>query len=836
MDLILREYYQWIQVLAYYLQVEIWPFPPQEISRQAAQSQVVIAAQVLDPTLNPKDKDFYIKTINKIDELLAGRREIIDTSQLDVVKIRELVENYEEHLRKSRVEKEKGLSPDFKKSFQSLRTRFSQEIETQSADVGEKFKNNPKLKEIIAEMVSEEVATNLPPVARKTALAEKEYQQILSQSQSKIAQNLKQIGIPDPEAVASKFTEVSAKNTLTLAQEVAIKPHPPIKERVVSVPKEFAPEELVLPEEIIQKLAAKPQGVAFSPLYVALQPQVATPLAQKVIFTPGTTILKMAASETTPEWQEMINKGIFVEDIEATIAKLRETGLPESHPLILFLNEKKLRFVEQQKWKIILPDGTAIYKDKLAVGILKRFYDFDKRTGRLQKSEETTGIFYQTSPTPFWDKQKGYSWQIRQLFNNLGFISRLFEKVKVGPGRQIVRFTLLDRIVKTVSFGRFESFGAIRTVIYQKTIGRAVTYLAQTAIGKAIKEGVKKAATWVAARLGVEAGVMAAGAAGAGPTAGVSLLIAAAVSVVLEIGGRILGKIWDKLKQIFREPEKALGLIAAGIIVGIILPMPIALIAVVPILIGGLGLVSFGVSGAGAIASGLAARTTAFFLALTVAPLTASITTLILLVISILAGFTFFIVITTAGAFVLPVGPTEMIPGPPPPEKPPVIPPPSGLTFRWPVDSPMFCSSNFGYRILENKCDYHEGIDIPASYGAPVYAVAKGIIYDLNFNPGYGNYVVIKHNGFYSFYAHLRGFNVFKGDKVDQSTVIGYVGSSGFSTGPHLHFGFSSCGTVPDCFNDGRYTPDPCNYLISANPACQANCGYRFKEEGCPNL
>jgi murein DD-endopeptidase MepM/ murein hydrolase activator NlpD len=85
----------------------------------------------------------------------------------------------------------------------------------------------------------------------------------------------------------------------------------------------------------------------------------------------------------------------------------------------------------------------------------------------------------------------------------------------------------------------------------------------------------------------------------------------------------------------------------------------------------------------------------------------------------------------------------------------------------------------------------HLGTDYGANYGTPVYAVADGSVVSAGRDRGYGNVVVLRHhNGYTTRYAHLRSFakSVQGGRRVKQNQVIGYVGSTGLATGPHLHF------------------------------------------------
>ena len=92
----------------------------------------------------------------------------------------------------------------------------------------------------------------------------------------------------------------------------------------------------------------------------------------------------------------------------------------------------------------------------------------------------------------------------------------------------------------------------------------------------------------------------------------------------------------------------------------------------------------------------------------------------------------------------------------------------------------------------------HEGIDYAAPIGTPVSAVGDGVVKKSQYSGGYGNLVIIKHsNGYETYYGHLSkyGKGVKKGARVKQGQVIGYVGSTGLSTGPHLDFRIKKNGT-----------------------------------------
>ena len=83
----------------------------------------------------------------------------------------------------------------------------------------------------------------------------------------------------------------------------------------------------------------------------------------------------------------------------------------------------------------------------------------------------------------------------------------------------------------------------------------------------------------------------------------------------------------------------------------------------------------------------------------------------------------------------------------------------------------------------------HSGVDFGARYGSPVYAATDGSVAYAGRKGGYGNFIKVNHSGgLASGYAHLSRYAVSPGQRVRRGQIIGYVGSTGFSTGPHLHY------------------------------------------------
>lgn len=123
----------------------------------------------------------------------------------------------------------------------------------------------------------------------------------------------------------------------------------------------------------------------------------------------------------------------------------------------------------------------------------------------------------------------------------------------------------------------------------------------------------------------------------------------------------------------------------------------------------------------------------------------------------------------------------------------------------WPVKG--WVTSDFGYRRspFSLAADFHEGIDIAASRGTPVAAPADGVVTFAGYKGGYGKMVVIDHGfGIVTKYGHTSEYFVKEGDRIKRGTKIALVGSTGHSTGPHLHY---------EIYSDG-VPVDPMKYIL----------------------
>ena len=129
-----------------------------------------------------------------------------------------------------------------------------------------------------------------------------------------------------------------------------------------------------------------------------------------------------------------------------------------------------------------------------------------------------------------------------------------------------------------------------------------------------------------------------------------------------------------------------------------------------------------------------------------------------------------------------------------------------GGMFTWPCPNYSRISDNYGMRMHPTLGveKMHNGIDLAAPSGSPILAAYNGTVVAADYNSTMGNYIMINHGaGLYTIYMHCSALYVSKGQDVTSGTKIGAVGSTGRSTGPHLHFGVRL---------NGNYV-SPWNYL-----------------------
>ncbi len=120
--------------------------------------------------------------------------------------------------------------------------------------------------------------------------------------------------------------------------------------------------------------------------------------------------------------------------------------------------------------------------------------------------------------------------------------------------------------------------------------------------------------------------------------------------------------------------------------------------------------------------------------------------------------------------------------------------------FRYPIDRGKI-TSFYGNRPhpFTGKLSFHNGIDIAAPVGTDVFASASGVVSNTGYDPVLGNFIFIEHSGgFYSIYGHLSKTLVLLNSSIRTGNVIGKVGNTGYSTGPHLHFEIRKKGESQD--------------------------------------
>jgi len=444
------------------------------------------------------------------------------------------------------------------------------------------------------------------------------------------------------ETRSSVFTPEIAKEIPQIAASPkiieAVKQSIPSDKRFIDLKK------LALPPEIIKQIESQFAQETYSPAKTILSPQASLALAKRTLYAiPVKGIQAEVTEMQIPLKQQqaferikkMVFEGIFKEDYEVTYQFL-QSYLPKNHPVFTYLENEINAFDEVQKVDAKNWLGRIIGRqDRPFVKALKRYYDYVKKTEKWQSFDKILGIHLKSSPKPLWAK-KGYNFLVKRVVDKFQFIPRSYQKT----------FSFITR-------GRFNSFGVF---LKEKAFKPILIKLGKTAFGKAVQQGTKKAAVWLATKLGIKAGIWAAGTAGAAPSAGVSLLIAAAV----EIGSRILRKIKDLIIGMIRDPEKAFLSVGGGLLILFFIPMPLALIGIIPVIIGGAALVSFVLAPAtlGVIGGGIST----FFTVLFGASFTLPIILFFISLLAILAGLTLFIVLVVSGAFILPQQVSETTP------------------------------------------------------------------------------------------------------------------------------------------------------------------------------
>lgn len=515
-------------------------------------------------------------------------------------------------------------------------------------------RNQPEVVDKLVEEFKEEVLTNCFESPRQ-ALGPEAYQTIIDQALPRIDLVIAEENIPlspgEKEAIKLGLKE-TAKTTLPEASvltQIDFKLPQSVQEKIPVQGTAFSPVAAAFhPVDLVRKLS-QPSAIAAQMVMAGeisdeeaikqqLEKELRSPKRDIQRITQlANTLQEMKEFKLSSRELRYSAYGLTSQDFQKAIDFLQKE-LGAGDPTIRFLEIRKRR---QEGFESKFPSASQK---------IRSFFALNQQLGQRPAVVELRGT-YNSLPSP---EPVG---KMNQVLNQIGTISRFYQISSQFPG---------IRQIESLPFQKIADF---RGFVYQKTLHPLFHRLAQTSFGQAIKtgittafkettkkaigEGIKKGITWLATKLGLQAAITAISAALALPSGGISLLIGALV----EVGGKFLGKIWDTIKGFIREPEKALALVGAGILTVVILPMPIAIIGVVPIALGGLGLMA----GAGGILGGFATGVEAFFVALAAPFATKAIAYLVIGVMGGLAIITFFIVILTASAFIIPAAPVAEV-------------------------------------------------------------------------------------------------------------------------------------------------------------------------------
>lgn len=134
-----------------------------------------------------------------------------------------------------------------------------------------------------------------------------------------------------------------------------------------------------------------------------------------------------------------------------------------------------------------------------------------------------------------------------------------------------------------------------------------------------------------------------------------------------------------------------------------------------------------------------------------------------------------------------------------PPEGATLSPVVTTASFLMPVNGTLTCGFGYRYHPITNQPDFHMGVDLAAAADSPIVASLGGVVEEVGSSRIYGNYLIIKHSEHLkTFYGHCQEIIVQEGTKVRRGLRVATVGSTGISTGPHLHFGVIVDGLYTD--------------------------------------
>lgn len=542
-----KEFYQWLQVLVYSLQLPEWPFG-EKIGREEA---MLLIANFFN--LNPKDPELPQKAFLKLNEILAEEKPVPNIP----LNLKELVEIYEKHLKEVQEKELNSVFPTLNEEIKSLYEQYRQKI----LEEIKPLTPNPQLAQVISHQVALEVVSKLPSVVHEQAFEEtvppEKYQKIV---QPVLQQNLAKIGIKAPPE--SQLSKVVTEKTRPLAKPLAATPHYP------PTPPTPPPISEEIPPGVISQLTAESQGIAFKPIFTLLHPPTTVSFAKKIVLTPIVKPLQWAvkiAEEVSPEIKAIVLEGLTSKDIQESIKAFQKAGLLSGHPKLSSLKNQQEKLAEFES------------SHKILSFVFHHYHEFSKITGGRQIQEPQVGLFLpQLSPSPVWYQQKGYAWSLHQGLNRLGIFLRTHQWLPTPSGKKIIRFVLHDKIIRFITFGKVESFTALKTAAYKKLVQPVLIWLGKTAIGKAIKTGARKLITWGLTKLGLA-------------------VIPEPVSkilLILSLAKDFIKLVWGGFKAILRKfKEKPEAVLATGLIL-MAVPIFIPLLPIVGTVITTIGIIT----------------------------------------------------------------------------------------------------------------------------------------------------------------------------------------------------------------------------------------------------
>ncbi len=616
-----RKKYERLQILIYALQAkdEEWPF--EEISKQEAFNEVIKLESILNLGINLDNPDFLKLIQQKINDILSlpPEQPAPNLPPLEILKA-----NLEEKFNNLQEKKIRATYPTLNEQIRALHKRFSEKIRQQLLKKEPQLSQNEFLVKTATENLTLKIARELPPGAKPEILTPQEYQKVIDKMELEINKIIGSLGASRKKITPQDKQELVEK-TLPEVQQLSTIPKEFVsfkKLKGIEKSKAFfidslTPKQRAEFEKIKLQLQQQAQTsqLKLNPLFVSLYPKAAFALAKKILYSPRIASLKLALEEIKKEYQPLIAQGLLPEDLQITLNTLKEMGLPQDSSILQHLQD------EINKFRELEAENPRVFKN------IRRYLEYESLTGQKEIDYQPLNMRLPLYKEARWEKGRGYSYYLKMTLDRFRFISNFSQ-----------------RAIKFLTKGKYKTLSEL---VKRGITRKAAAWLGKTAFGKAIKSGLKKVGTKLAAKLAIKAGVAAVGAA-TGPPGWVVAAITLLADKIIALGKKAISLI----ARIIRDPGKAFSAVLAGALILIIIPMPFALIGIVPLSIGLIGAASFIAAPAaiGAISGGIGA----FFTAITTSPVAIAVAPFIIIIMAVLAGLTLFIVITVSGAFILP--------------------------------------------------------------------------------------------------------------------------------------------------------------------------------------